>query len=125
MKKRCFCVGNEPASLQGLKDGPSNKIGSLNRHQFCSCLWGYYTIQLVGLNLKGGRGPKLDECMTYHKWRIRKLGSRDDVISQPAIFDYFTILTDEIGQLNNIQLYNLKDPISDYVDTPSWPLQIG
>ena len=28
---RC-CVEIEPASLQGLKDGPSNKIGSRNHH---------------------------------------------------------------------------------------------
>ena len=30
-------------------------------------LWGYYTIQLVRTNLECRRGPKLDECMTYHK----------------------------------------------------------
>ena len=31
-KKRRFCVEIEPASLQGLKGEPSNKIGSRNRH---------------------------------------------------------------------------------------------
>ena len=32
---------------------------------------------------------------------------RDDVIQQPAVFVYLTFLIDEIGQLDNIQLYNL------------------
>ena len=32
-KRRCFCVEIEIASLQGLKGGPSNKIGSRNRHE--------------------------------------------------------------------------------------------
>ena len=30
-------------------------------------------------------------------------GSRDDVISQPAVFGYFTILTEEVGQYTTIQ----------------------
>ena len=28
---------------------------------------GYYIVQLVGPNFKGGRGSKLDERVTYHK----------------------------------------------------------
>ena len=40
-----------------------------------------------------------------------EVGGRDDVISQPTVFGYLTILIDEIGQLNNIQLYHLKNPI--------------
>ena len=31
---------------------------------------------------------------------------------QPAVFVYLTFLIDEIGQLDNIQLYNLKNSIS-------------
>ena len=46
----------------------------------------YYIILLVGPNFKGGGGPKLDELLTYHKWRIWKWGSWDGVISQPAVF---------------------------------------
>ena len=35
--------------------------------KFDITLRGYYIVQLVGLNFKCRRGPKLDECMTYHK----------------------------------------------------------
>ena len=31
---------------------------------------------------------------------------------QPAVFVYLTFSIDEFGQLDNIQLYNLKNPIS-------------
>ena len=47
-------------------------------------LRGYYIIQLEGSNRKGGRGPRLDERVTHHKWRIWNWASWDDVISQPA-----------------------------------------
>ena len=75
-------------------------------------LWGYYIIQLAGPDLGSRCGPKLDRCMTYHKWRILKSCSRDDVIPQPAVFVYLTFPIDEIGKLDDIQLYSLKNPIS-------------
>ena len=33
-------------------------------------------------------------------------------VRQSAVFVYLTFLIDEIGQLDNMQLYNLKNPIS-------------
>ena len=50
-----------------------------------------------------------NECLTYHKWRIWKSGRRN---LAPAVFVYLTFLIDEIEQLDNIQLYNLKNLIS-------------
>ena len=43
-----------------------------------------------------------------------EVGRMHDIsqISQTAVFVYLIFLIDEIGQLGNIQLYNLKNPIS-------------
>ena len=59
-------------------------------------LRGYYITQPIAPNLGSRHGPKLDECMTYHKCCILKSGSRNDVISQLTVFVYLTFLIDEI-----------------------------
>ena len=53
---------------------------------------------MSGQLARSRRGPKLDECVTYHKWRILKSWCRDGVISQHAVFVYLTFLIDEIEQ---------------------------
>ena len=71
-------------------------------------LRGYYITQLVGPNFKCRRGPKLDERVTYHKWRIYlevgKLGWR--ILPTGSFWlpnSYFTSSTDEVGLYTIIQ----------------------
>ena len=47
-----------------------NSRVATTQHEELRVLRGYFTIQLVGSNLKCRRGPKLDERLTYNKWRI-------------------------------------------------------
>ena len=82
-----------------------HKALSLGR---CYTLRGYYIIQLVGSNFKSGRGPKLDERVTYHKWRIWKWVSNLTTGSFWLPTSYYTNLTDEVGPYTILQFEGSK-----------------